>query len=80
MATQQVDDEGNFWFFSGKDSNKNIDIGHGSKVHLLYGVPGKQHYLSVEGEATISKDRAKIDELWSPMVKAWFQGGRMILN
>lgn len=76
MATQQVDDDGCFWFFSARESNKNKDIQEGSKVHLFYGNPGKQHYLAVEGEAAISKDPAKIDELWTSFAKAWFQGGK----
>ncbi|MEJ7737255.1 MAG: pyridoxamine 5'-phosphate oxidase family protein [Chitinophagaceae bacterium] len=76
MHTQEVDGNGNFWFFSSKDSNKNQQIQQNSKVQLLYAIDGKSEYLSIEGTATISTDQAKIDELWSGFVKTWFTEGK----
>jgi general stress protein 26 len=32
--------------------------------------------LSVYGIAEISEDREKIEELWSPLMKTWFQEGK----
>ena len=31
--------------------------------------------MSVSGRATVVRDRAKIGELWSPELKAWFPDG-----
>ena len=76
MHTQEVDENGRFWFFSGKDSNKNNEIRQNDKVQLLYAIDGKYEYLSIEGTATISTDREKIDELWNGFVKAWFTEGK----
>jgi general stress protein 26 len=76
MRTQLVDDDGAIWFFSAKSSEKNQEIQQNSKVQLLYGHSGKQNYVSIEGEASISIDRQKIEELWSPLVKTWFQEGK----
>jgi general stress protein 26 len=76
MSTMKVDDEGRIWFFSGRSSHKNQHIQQQHKVHLLYGNPGKSNYLSVDGVAEISTDRDKIEELWSPLIKTWFQGGK----
>lgn len=76
MFTQKVEDDGSLWFFSGKSSEKNNEIKDTTKVHLLYGDPGKSNYLSVVGEATVVEDQSKIDELYTPYVKAWFQGGK----
>ncbi len=73
MATQDVDDEGNFWFFSDEMSNKNFEIENDSRVQLLYGDPSKAEFLSVYGHAMIRRDPGKMDELWHPMVKAWFR-------
>jgi general stress protein 26 len=30
--------------------------------------------VTVDGEARPSNDRAKIDELWNPLLKPWFDG------
>lgn len=76
MFTQEVDNEGNIWFFSDDDSEKNLDIKDDSRVQLLYANPSKSEFLSVYGHAMISRDRTKIEELWSPMAKAWFKGGK----
>jgi general stress protein 26 len=76
MSTQEVDDEGNFWFFSGMESSKNFELKNDTRVQLFYANGSKSEYLTVYGKASISTDRKKIDALWSPMVKAWFQGGK----
>ncbi len=75
MSTQKVDDNGDIWFFSAKDSQKNSEIRNDNKVQLFYAHPGKSSYMVVNGTATISTDHKKIEELWSPLVKAWFQQG-----
>lgn len=76
MFTQKVDDDGCLWFFSGKDSNKNREITANNEIQLLFGNPAKSNYLSVAGEASIVEDQKKINELYTPYVKAWFQGGK----
>jgi general stress protein 26 len=76
MAVQEVDDEGVFWFFSDVESDKNFEIAEDSRVQLFFGDSGKSEYLSVYGHAMTSVDPKRIDELWHPMVKTWFQGGK----
>lgn len=76
MTTQEVDDEGNFWFFSSKESQKNDEIQDDSRVQLLFANTSKSEYLSVYGRAIVLQDRKKIEEIWSPMVKAWFEQGK----
>jgi general stress protein 26 len=76
MSTQTVEDDGTIWFFSSKQSNKNREIGNNSKVQLLFGDPSKSEYLSIEGTAEIILDKGKIDELWTPIIKTWFQEGK----
>ena len=76
MATTDVDDEGNLWFFSGKDSNKNYEVKTDDHVQLIYAKGSNSHFLSISGKAKIIADRKKIDELWNPLVKAWFPGGK----
>ena len=53
-----------------------IEIKQDAHVNLSYAEPADQKFVSVSGKATLSKDRAKIDELWDPSVKAWFPEGK----
>lgn len=76
MGAQKVDDEGNLYFFSAADSEHNAEIAVDSRVELLFSNPSASEFLIVNGNATISKDRALIDELWNEMAKAWFPGGK----
>ncbi|WP_462252515.1 pyridoxamine 5'-phosphate oxidase family protein [Ferruginibacter sp.] len=76
MSTQGVDDDGTLWFFSAKDSDKNREIKENNHVQLFYSHPGKMSYMVVNGTAEILFDKNKIEELWSPLVKTWFQGGK----
>lgn len=76
MGTQKVDENGYFWFFSDAESNKNKEIGHVDHVHLIYSDAGSSEFMNVCGHATISRDKAKIDELWNDFAKAWFKEGK----
>jgi len=76
MGTLDVDDEGNLWFLSKNDSDKNHDISHDNQVQLLYSNKGSAEYLSIYGRAQILTDRTKIKEYWTPLAKAWFKEGK----
>jgi general stress protein 26 len=76
MSVLKVDDEGNFWFMSGKDSRKNDEIYDDPEVQLFFSNGSSSEYLSVYGYAEIIKDRKKIDELWTPIAKTWFNEGK----
>ncbi|HEY5370852.1 MAG TPA: pyridoxamine 5'-phosphate oxidase family protein [Hanamia sp.] len=75
MSVQKVDDEGNLWFLSAKDSHKNRDIARDPKVQLFFQGSSHSDFLTVYGNATISADKALIKELWEPLAKAWFTEG-----
>ena len=75
MAVQQVDDDGNLWFLSADDSHKNAELSDDAAVQLLFQGSNYSDFLSLYGTATISKDKAKIKELWNPMLKTWFTEG-----
>lgn len=78
MATLKVDAQnfdGILWFFSKTNSQKNHNIENDQHVNLAYSNPDKQSYISICGKAEISQDKAKMQELWNPMYKAWFPEG-----
>ena len=76
MTAQKVCDQGNIWFFSDLHSDENSDIKKDKHVRLFFAHPGKSSYLVVNGEAEIIIDRKKTDELWTPLAKTWFKGGK----
>jgi len=75
MAVQQVDDTGAFWFLSASDSHKNRELERDGAVQLLFQGSAHSDFLTVHGQATISRDAAKIHELWEPLLKTWFTEG-----
>jgi len=76
MALREVDDQGNLWFLSSRSSNKDFEIQHDDRVQLFFAKNADSHFLSVYGNATIYKDKTKVDELWTPIAKAWFEEGK----
>lgn len=76
MSTLETDEQGTFWFLCKDDSNVAQQIADDSKVELLYGNNDNNAYLFVKGSATIFRDQATIDRLWTPIAKAWFTEGK----
>ncbi|MGM9512147.1 pyridoxamine 5'-phosphate oxidase family protein [Larkinella sp. GY13] len=76
MALQGVDDDGALYFLSAASSNKNKELATDPAVQLFFCKEGPSEYLSLYGTATISQDRQKIEEYWTPFAKIWFQGGK----
>ena len=75
MNVRHVDDDGTLWFLSGSDSNTNKEIGVDRTVRLYFHGSTHSDFLELEGEASITRDRVKIKELWKPVIKTWFTGG-----
>jgi general stress protein 26 len=76
MSVQGVDEEGNFWFLSSKDSNKNAQILEDDRVQLYFQNVSDYEFMTIYGRATISRDKQKIDEYWEDIAKAWFPEGK----
>ncbi len=75
MTAQEVDNEGNVWFFSGLDSERNAEIHNNSKVQLFFSDIGNNTFLMANGDASIVLDKAKMEKLWNPLLKVWFKNG-----
>ena len=76
MTCSQFDEEGHLWFFAAQDSEQTIGLDFDENVNLAFACTEKSRYLSFVGTAEVVKDRAKIDDLWNPMVHAWFPKGK----
>jgi general stress protein 26 len=75
LSTQDAEFDGTLWFFIKDDSGKVDEIQKDSRVNCSYAHPGKQHYVSVSGRASLVKDKRKMKEYWKPVLKAWFPDG-----
>lgn len=76
MTPQDVDSNGDIWFFASKK-----DMAPGNRllcesVTLIYSDPAKSSYLSISGNAEAVEDEEKKEELWGPMAEAWFKDGK----
>jgi len=75
IQTLQFDHCGDLYFFTAADSGKVEELIAHPDVNLSYAHPSKQRYVSIRGQASVERDRAKIHELWSPLQKPFFPGG-----
>lgn len=75
MSTMQVDDDGAIWFFTKDNSKVSDDARKNEQVTLYYSHPGKNSYLTVQGSVELVKDRKKMEELYTPIIKGWFPEG-----
>ncbi len=76
MSVLQVDDEGNLWFMTGKDTYKSEEIKADPFTHLFFQENKNSGFLNIYGITEIVDSQAKIDELWNPLLKVWFKEGK----
>lgn len=74
MTPQEVTDAGQAWFFLDATSEQAANINAEKRVNLAFA--DGSTWLSVAGHGTVVHDAAKADELWNPMVEAWFPDGK----
>jgi general stress protein 26 len=75
MATMKVKFDGNLWFFTRADSPKVGEVDEDQHVNVAYAAPDDDVWVSLQGTATLSRDRAKMEELWNPHLEAYFPEG-----
>ena len=77
MATQKRATGADFWFATMEEMPKVAEVSAEPRVNLSYYKDRTKEWVSISGEAQVSRDRAKIRELWEPDWKFWFpdEGG-----
>jgi len=75
MTIQRIDEPGTVLFFASLSSLLVQGLKVRPNVNIGVADTDDDFYVSIEGHAVISNDRALIKELWSPLAKAWFPGG-----
>ena len=76
MSVKKADDQGRLWFLSASDSHKNQEIEADPKVRIFLQGSENAGFLMLDGQATISRDKERIDDLWNPIMKTWFTEGK----
>lgn len=75
MTSQDMDEEGNLWFYTATTTQLWEDIVANPQVNLSFAEPSENVYVSVSGRAERVVDREKIKALWNPAVQAWYPHG-----
>lgn len=76
MSTNKnVEFDGDVWFFTYGETAKVHQIESKPYVNAAFSDPKTQTYVSLSGRAELVRDKAKMQELWEPQLKAWFPKG-----
>lgn len=73
MTLQQMDEQGDLWFFVAKDSGLFQDIEKDNRVQIIFTDEQKHTYISIYGNATHMIANQKKDELWNSNLLNWFE-------
>jgi general stress protein 26 len=74
MTTLKSEPDGSLWFLGNRGSELIDEIAADPSVGLTYADAGAGTYVSVSGSAAAREDRARIKELWNPILNAWWDG------
>lgn len=67
--------EGALWFFTDDSSKKTKELAKDTSASLMFQSDGDSAYLHLIGSATTVTDRAKMEELYTPLIRTWFPKG-----
>lgn len=75
MAVQEVEFDGDLWFFCDDASDKVAQLREHPQVNVAFSDDKHSAWTSLAGAATLVHDRAKAEELWSAPLQIWFSDG-----
>jgi general stress protein 26 len=73
LTVQESEFDGDLWFLVAKSASLAVDIERDERVGVS--LSSNDAWVSLSGTAELVDDQAKIRELWSPTVEAWFTDG-----
>jgi general stress protein 26 len=76
MAAHNRDFDGTLWFLTHVDSGKVAQIEQDARVSVTFADPSNGNYVAMKGYADIDEDGDKVEELWTPLARAWFPRGK----
>jgi general stress protein 26 len=75
LTTQQIEPDGTIWFFVPSTGEVAAAVAANANVNLAYADTSDGVYATLCGVAYLVQDHEKSEELWSPLVAAWFPQG-----
>ena len=72
MATQKRAPGADLWFVTSEETHKVDELEDEPFVNLSYYKDRTREWISISGIATLSRDKAIIQQLWAPDWKVWF--------
>jgi general stress protein 26 len=76
MATLKGAFDGDLWFITRSSAPKTEEIRDNQHVNVAYADGDDDRYVSISGTATLVRDPAKVQELWSRRLRDWFPNGK----
>jgi len=74
MAIAGVEGANTLWFVTSETSPKSDEIRDDERVSATF--QGRAGFVALSGQASLVRDRKKIEELWQTSWKAWFPNGK----
>lgn len=75
MMTQQIEPDGQLWFFTDVSTHKVQEVDKNHQVQINYASGEKNRFVSITGNCQLVRDREKAKAMWRPIYKAWFPNG-----
>lgn len=72
LAATVEKDEGAIYFLIDVNGEKDDQLAEFPHVSVSFADHKHSKYVALSGKATVSNDRARIKELWTPFAKAWW--------
>lgn len=76
MAHHARRDDGALWFLTAEHTDIGKDAAAGKSARYQIASGDAKLYAVIDGALAIETDRAKLEEIWSPMDAAWFEEGK----
>ncbi|PVA11879.1 general stress protein [Pelagivirga sediminicola] len=76
MAHHAHRDDGALWFLTADHTDIGKDAAAGKSARYQIASGDAKIYAFVDGTLSVETDRAKLEEIWSPMDAAWFEDGK----
>ena len=75
MTTQDVEFDGDLWFFTRAGAPKVSEAETHHQVNVSFADPDASKFVSASGSAQLVKDPAKLKQYWKPAYKVFFPEG-----
>ena len=76
MANLKGGFDGDLWFVTKSSAPKTEEIRDNQHVNVAYANPEDERFVSISGLASLVRDPAKLEELWSRRLRSWFPAGK----